>query len=317
MVLTEIMTDDKLIAPCSQDRRCDVTVAVACNTPEGVILGTDSTITLSDEQGRVLKTYDNATKIFQVGKKPVGIATYGAGSIGNRVIGTYVREFERQNPHLIITKKADVKDIVEELRNFFSQQYINTVIPLLEAKFNKTFDEIPRKDKPTLGMAVGGFSSGAYLSEIWNIQFPEHLTPNSALLMTGQGDFRSSWYALKEPIIRYHRGHDDDTLKEIIDFFIGARGTPLTTQESDTIKTLLLRHEYQIPISAMPLLEAIGYVKFLVEMVINHYRFAVGAPVVGGRVQLGLVSYRGKNFRILSPSEISYGLAEGEIEEIS
>lgn len=69
-----------------------MTVAVACNTPEGIILGTDSMNTLSDEQGRVLKTYENAIKIFQLGNKPIGIATYGAGSIGNRIIGTYVRE---------------------------------------------------------------------------------------------------------------------------------------------------------------------------------------------------------------------------------
>jgi hypothetical protein len=314
--LTLCCYNDIVTLPKEQEEE-PMTVAVACNTPEGVILGADSTTTLNDEQGRVVKTYENAVKLFQLGEKPVGIATYGLGSLGNRIIGTYVREFERQNPQSVVTGSSTMANIVEELRKFFYQQYLNIVVPQVERRLNKKFADIPEGDRPLLGMAVGGFSTDAYLSEVWHIILPQHRDPNSAQLMTGPGDFRSSWFALCEPIVRYHKGYDNGTLADVTNYFANARGTPLTPQETTDIAALLQRHEYQIPVGAMPLGEAIGYVKFLVEMVIYHYRFAVGAPVVGGRVQLGLISYRGKKFRILSPSEISYGLEEGEIDETS
>ncbi len=71
------------------------------------------------------------------------------------------------------------------------------------------------------------------------------------------------------------------------------------------IEKILLKHEYQFPIAGMPIMEGIAYVRFLVEMVINHYRFSIGAPVVGGKAQIGLVTYKGEKFRILRESEVS------------
>ena len=63
----------------------------------------------------------------------------------------------------------------------------------------------------------------------------------------------------------------------------------------------------------MPIVEGIAYVKFLVEMVINHHRFSIGAPVVGGKIQIGLVTYKGEKFRILTPSQISLSIPETEL----
>jgi len=69
VILTVCYNDDRITFLKGQGERRSVTVAVACNTPEGVILGADSTTTLNDEQGRVLKTYENAVKLFQLGDK--------------------------------------------------------------------------------------------------------------------------------------------------------------------------------------------------------------------------------------------------------
>jgi len=208
-------------------------------------------------------------------------------------------------------------DTVEELRKFFLQQYRNTIVPQLEAQYKQQFKKIPIDKRPILGFAVGGFSTDAYLSEVWNIVIPQHDKRSSSTQMTGPGDFRPSWYSLCEPIVRYHHGYDNRILGGILDYFTQIRGKPLTKKENDGIQNVIRQYEYRIPFGAIPLGEAIAYVKFLVELVINHYRFAIGAPVVGGRIQLGLVSYRGKKFRILSPSEISYDLPEGEFDETS
>ena len=287
-----------------------MTVAVACNTPEGVILGTDSTITLNDDEGRPLKTYENAVKLFQLGNKPIGIATFGIGALGNRIIGSYLSEFERQNPKEMVKGNANVADIAEELRQFFLQQYQNTVVPEVERRTSKKFPEVPDIDKPVLGIVVGGFSTGAYLSEVWQILIPHNAASGSASLVTGQGDFRSSWYALCEPIFRYHKGFDNTVLDDLRNYFAQLRGTPLTAEENTAMVDILLKREYQIPVGAMPMREAIAYVRFLVEMVINHYRFVVGSPVVGGKVQIGLATYKGQNFHILSSQEAMFALPD-------
>ncbi len=62
---------------------------------------------------------------------------------------------------------------------------------------------------------------------------------------------------------------------------------------------MINKYQYPIPFEAMPIQQGVAHVKFLVEMVINHYRFAIGAPVVGGKARIGLVTYKGENFQII------------------
>lgn len=287
-----------------------MTVAVACNLAEGVILGVDSAITMDDGQGHVVKTYENATKLFQLGKKPIGIATFGLGALGNRIIGICLREFEKQDPQGVVTKDASLEETVEQLRQFFFEEYNRVVVPGIEQKNQKKFAEIPEANKPILGLAVGGFSSGKYLSEVWQILIPQNTSTKSAMRWCEEGNFRSVWFALNDPIFRYHKGYDRNLLNEVIGCLSQARGKPLSDTENKTIEGILLKHEYQIPFSGMPIDEGVAYVKFLVEMVINHHRFSVGAPVVGGKVQIGVVTYKSGQFRILNPSNLSLSIPD-------
>ena len=73
-----------------------MTVAMTSNLSEGVILGVDSALTVGGTKGT--KVYDGTDKLFPVGTCPVGVATYGAGDFGGRLIGSYLREFEVGDP---------------------------------------------------------------------------------------------------------------------------------------------------------------------------------------------------------------------------
>jgi len=276
-----------------------MTVAVACNLAEGVVLGVDSAVTLYNDQGEVVKTYEHAVKLFQLGEKPIGVATYGIGALGDRIIGSYVREFEVEDPQQVVTKDATVKDTVEQLRLFFLKRYRDIVVPEIEARTGKKFKDIPDNDKLVLGLAVGGFSAGAYLSEVWEILIPFHERAHSATLWCKEGNFRPVWFALNEPIFRYEKGYDRNLVGELKEYFAQLRGAPLTGAEDTAFTNILDRYEYLIPFSGMPMKEGVAYVKFVVEMVINHHRFATGAPVVGGNAQIGLVTYKGEKFQIL------------------
>jgi hypothetical protein len=128
---------------------------------------------------------------------------------------------------------------------------------------------------------------------------PLHTGPNSAQMMRAQGDFNTNWYALYEPIDRYLKGYSQPLMNELLAHFETLRGTPLSPQEKKDISALLARHEFVIPIGAMPVAVGIELTRFLVQLVVNHHRFAIGAPVVGGRAKIGKVTYTAARFEII------------------
>lgn len=276
-----------------------MSVAVSCNLSDGVILGVDSAVTVPAGGGGVAKVYEHAEKLLQIRDKPIGVATYGMATIRERTIGSYVREFDVTNPNDVLDQAENLADIVEALRAFFWGRYQEMIIPEVERVRKIKFDELPDEQKPALGFVIGGFLPGAYLSEVWKVVLPEMSTVGSAQQRRGQGSFGSDWFSIFEPIRRYTKGYDASLLRELIAYFENLRGNPLTPQERASIDNICGGHEYKIPFGAMPIEEGIAYVKFLVELVINHFRYSIGAPVVGGEAHVGLATYKEGKFRIL------------------
>ena len=62
-----------------------MTIVASVKVRDGLILATDG---MTQIQGRVaqppgvLKSYENARKLFQVGELPIGVMTFGLGNIG-------------------------------------------------------------------------------------------------------------------------------------------------------------------------------------------------------------------------------------------
>ena len=234
-----------------------MTVAVACNLSDGVILGVDSAVTVPTPTG-ILKVYENAEKLFQLGTRPIGVAGYGLGAMAGRGIGSHLREFELSDPNNVVTGSSTMAQVVEEMRAFFMAAYQRDVIPVLESEEGKDFKDFTPEEIPVLGLAVGGFSHGAYLSEVWEILLPEHSTPNSATLRKNQGDFGSDWFATFEPIRRYVKGFDPFLVGEVANFFVGLLGRPLKKKEESALEGILGRYEYGVPFAAMPMDEGVA-----------------------------------------------------------
>jgi hypothetical protein len=272
-----------------------VTVAVSCNLSEGVILGVDSATTLL-AGGNVGKVYENADKLFQLNNSPIGIAVYGLGGLGSRSIGSYLREFEVTKS--LSCQKA-IPDLVEDLRHFYLDHYMAEIAPALEKQHGKPFDQLTPDQVPALGLIVGGFSPGAYLSEVWNVEIPANRDPGSATRSKGQGEFGTNWFALADPIRRYVKGYDLALMEEVTNYFKTILGRDLAATEIQGIIDIMAKHEYGIPYGAMPMEEGVAHTRFLVQLVIGHHRYAMGAPVVGGKVRIGRVSYRGEPFQII------------------
>lgn len=275
-----------------------MTVAVSCNLSDGVVLGVDSAVTLPSPTG-VLKVYEEADKLFQISNRPIGVATFGLGTLRDRTIGSLLRQFELMDPHQKIKNQGNLAEIVEELRAFFYDIYLISIARGVEEATKKRFDEIPVEQLPVLGFVVGGFSPGSYMSEVWGIHIPRHKTTGSADQLRKPGGFGTNWFAMYEPIQRYFKGYTPALLDEMMGYFSKIRGSPLSESEAKEIAGILSKYEYQVPYASMPIREGIEHVRFLVSMVVNHHRFAIGAPIVGGKVNIGLVTYDAKEFKIL------------------
>lgn len=276
-----------------------MTVAIACTVPDGVILGVDSAVTIGDANNPA-KVYEDAEKIFRLGNLPVGVAIYGLASFGARTIGNLLHEFEQKNPSGVLGKnKRNLKDIVEQMRLFFNNEYTKTVVPIVEAEKKKPFADVPETEKPGLGLVVAGFSHGAFLPEVWNIVIPVHAAANSAVQTIPAGNLGSAWFASCVPILRYIKGRDPALVDAVIQKCEEFHGAGFSDDQKKAINEVADKSEYPIVFNAMPVERGIEYVKFLVQLVISHHRFSTGAPIVGGRPRVGLVTYRDEEFKIL------------------
>jgi hypothetical protein len=282
-----------------------MTVAVACTVPDGVILGVDSAVTIG-EASNPMKVYEDAEKIFQLGNLPIGVAIYGLASFGVRTIGNLLREFELKNPSGVLGKnKRNIKDIVEQMRSFFTNEYMKTVVPVLEAQKGVPFAQIPVTERPGLGLVVAGFSMGMFSPEVWNVLIPINSGANSGVLSIASGNLGSAWFAACTPITRYVKGHDPELLAAVITKCEEIHGGAFTDDQKKAVQDVAAKSEYQIVFNAMPIARGIEYVRFLVQLVISHHRFATGAPIVGGCPRIGLVTYKGDEFKILE-SEVHH-----------
>jgi hypothetical protein len=264
-----------------------MSVAVFCNLSDGIVFGVDSAVTVSNAQG-VQKVFEDAEKLFKLAGK-FGVATFGLAGLEGRSIGSFIREFENSSPTLA-TQPLSVT--VEALREFFMRAYVR----FAETLFGTPFDQIPLDQKGVLGLIVGGFSPGNFLSEAWEIRIPWNATPGSSRQVCGPGTFLVAWFASFDPIERYLMGFDRNLMAELSQYVEGIVGRPLTQAEIDGFTPIREKYGYRLSLDAMPIQAGIEYVKFLVQLVIQHHRFTSSHPIVGGKPKIGVVTYN-EDFR--------------------
>ena len=282
-----------------------MTVAISCNLSDGVILGVDSAVTVV-AGGDHLKIWENAEKLFQIAARPIGAAIYGLAGFGDRSIGSYLREFEQSNPGGVLTAENELSDVVEAIRFFLNDTYHATIVPAIQAAGRDFDQELQAGTAPALGVVVGGYSAAQYLPELWQIVIPYHANPNSALQRLNRGNIGVSWYSMYEPIVRYINGYDLALLNELKTYVGGLLGRDFTDDEKAQIDGVVGKYQYTVTFASMPIEQGIEYVRFLVDLAIKHFHFSSGmvhapftAKVVGGRAQLGVVTYKGGSFKIL------------------
>ncbi len=236
----------------------------------------------------VQKVFEDGEKLFQL-KSRIGIATVGLAGLAGRSVGSFLYQFEQTHA----LDGQTIQEIAEQLRAFFLAEYVKYA----EMVYEKPFNEIDTA-LSNLGILVAGYSPNSFLSEAWEIRVPEHREPGSARQVYKPGEYGLAWFAMSEPIERYLYGISVAGLTQVADYIKELLGRELTGAEIDKLFEIRRNQGYEVITDAMPVKTGIAYVRFLVDYVINHYRFTQPYSIVGGKSKIGAITYKNDNFLI-------------------
>lgn len=242
-----------------------MTIAIALKINDGIVLATDSASTIVGEENEdgvrsVYYTYFTADKLFNLKKgSPVGAMTWGNGSVNNESISTLAKDFREEIEEKEYTS---VDAIVNDFKSFLE----NKIAP-----------------ETSLGFLVAGYSEGKGHPEMFlininegNIEEPEEINADDPLSI--------SWFGETIFLSRLLLGLDE-RLIEILEDNVGNK---------ETIDNILkdCNEKLQLPLGvpAMPIQDAIDLVRFLADISVNSSRFVPGAQVIGGPIDIAVIT---------------------------
>jgi hypothetical protein len=288
-----------------------MSIIVSLTVPDAVILGVDSAAVLPGlfknqevdlpsplmEWARApyMKAYADADKLFALGERPVGVATYGTPMIADRWLGSHLHEFVSKDPDGILSRDTTVEEIAGAVNALFADLYERVTKPFLEDFRKMPFDQIPVNERPGTGFVIAGYSAHCYYPEVWHVFVPTQIKP---VLVRKQRELSPNWFGISEPLERYYKGYSQSVLDSLFAKFETLHGEALSDEQKAGIYSTLLKHEYPTTASLMPASVGREYVRFLLELVTSHYQFAVGIAPVSAPIKIGQATYSSRKFEI-------------------
>lgn len=251
-----------------------MTIAAAYLTSEGVVLGADSTTTVtgtskaSSGPSGVLQLLEHAQKVFEVGseKSRLGVCTWGAGNLGPVSHRTVVARLADQ----VDPKSTTVDEAANKLKDIASP---------LAAAHKAGF----------VGYFLGGWNPGTREPACYQIQIPANKQP--VVLPLGVGD--CNFAGNPEFFGRAFHGYAPDLpkllaprLKELLDETVPANYDDAFSQAfRETAGKLVARYYKDLPIR-----EAIDFVYSYLHISIKALKFRFGAPGCGGPLEIAFIT---------------------------
>ncbi len=263
-----------------------MSVALAMNVHDGIILAADSASTLTlgpnptNQPGarpsQIANVYNNANKIANLWKgKPIGCVAFGSGSIGNASISTLLKDFRQK---LRQPESFEINNSGFNIDDYTMKGVAQLLADFLSRECEKLSKDTPR---PTLGIFLAGYSTNAPLGERWaiNIQngqaqppIPLHAPEQVGMNWGGEGG---------EVISRVVLGYSNGLL--------GLLGRAFPAQLGQ-LKPILDQLQAPVVFAPMPIQDAIDLAEFLVHTAIQYSRFIPGAQVVGGPIEIAAIT---------------------------
>ena len=247
-----------------------MSLGVVIKGPEGVVLASDSRVTLTAERPGIPPlhvNFDNATKLLSFSEPHnfVGAVTYGSAVIGLRTAHSYVPEFETT----LEDRRLPVAEYAKELSEFFKKQW-EQVLP-------------PEYQGPTMVFVVGGYDEGDSYGKVFVFDIPTN--PEPIEQNPGPTNFGMTWGGQLQVASRLIHGFDPaipGILQEELN---------LTTEQLDRVRTLFQqRLEFTIPYQVLPLQDCVDLATFMIRTTINAQDLAISVRGVGGPIDVAVIS---------------------------
>jgi hypothetical protein len=270
-----------------------MSLIAALTLPDGVVLGTDGATTYTDYETDVSKLMLAGDKLARLAGRPIGVATCGLAYLGSRSIGNLLHEFQ----HALAPAGAAVTlgAVSEELRRFFATAYRETItqdpLPLLAGDPGDS----PR-DELSLTFVVAGYSPSSVFPEVWHVEIAQDNWPGEVSQICRPGDFGADWFSMYDPILRYVFGYDRRIVRDLDRLVHDICGFPAPGDFKDRLIQVLSKYEQPVPYNHMPLEMGVAYVRSLITLAIDYYRFSIAEEVIGGEPRIGLVTYNDREF---------------------
>lgn len=242
-----------------------------------------STLLAMDPVGKrsgVAKIFNHATKLSQLRDYPIGVASWGLGTIGARSISSLVREFANRR------KRLD--EIEQSARKLSVKAEAKALQKLLNDAFARAWPDDNKQDKENksqLGVLVGGYSGEEFFPEEYVFvvpggKFAQKRKPHD----DGSQNFGADWFGLTDALVRFHHGRDDG-----LEAILLRHGTEKQTAKKiiDTLKSEL---QYPVPFDGMPLQDAVDYAQFMAGLAVARYRFVMGPEMCGGPIDVAAIT---------------------------
>lgn len=262
-----------------------MSLALAFKGPEGIVLASDSRVTLSGEtpQGeRFEASYDNATKLFDVaGQDYVGVVTYGAGAFGvpnPRTVNSYLPELEES---LKGEERLSVQSFAEHVGQFFLEQWKDTM---------------PDSTEASVMFLIGGYDEGEPYGRVYKVEVPNN--PEPVEQNPGHGSFGITWGGQLRFTSRLISGFEP-ALIELTRQFLD-----ISEDKARKLQGHLQRHlATRIPYQFLPLQDCVDLSELLVRTTIQLQNYVAGTRGVGGPVDIAVVT-RKDGFRAVRRKQV-------------
>lgn len=256
-----------------------MTIAAAYLTSEGVVLGADSTTTISQTGGAVVQLLDHAQKVYEIGERShFGLCTFGsgrAGPISHRTISARLGDW-------MVGKDPTVMGLAQEL------------VGLLTAQASAA---------GTIPFAVGYFIGGTdpdHEPKCVRVEFsftgPDAsgkpaVSTTTTPLVVGQASFDGAPDYFTRVFHGFAPGLPEAILAELQKILAQHKALP-----PDLDKLFMEAFGQAQPKFAstgfndLPLREAIDYIHTYLAVTIKAFKFRYGPPPCGGPIEIAYIS---------------------------
>jgi len=265
-----------------------MTIAAAYLTSEGIVFGTDSTTTISNQQG-VTQLFNYAQKIFEVGENSrLGICTWGSGSLAGVSHRTVIAKLADE----LDLKKVKVRDAANVFRKIVIDKYQDG------------------KNIGFVGYLLGGWDPETHFPECYKLIFDGANISKPEPFVIGQANF----FGNPEFFSRVFHGFDNripgNLLYELKKMKLGIEEDKLEKALNGAFVKAVA------PLAAigfrdLPVREAIDFVHMYLHVTIKAFKFRFGPPVCGGPIEIAFIS-TDRKFRWVLHKEFARAIYEQE-----